>query len=260
MNKNLEEYRYEDLHFNKYIAIEAGIDEAIMLNNFYYWLTKNRANGKNIRDGKVWTYNKLEAFEEMFPFWSIKQIRRILKSLIDNEYLETGNYNKMKNDRTLWYTLTKKGWKLLNPAISDICPNGQNDLPKQTNDICPNGQMSYAQTGTPLPNNKPYNKTNNKKEKGKSEFDEVIEGYTDNNDLQETLIEYIKMRHSIKKPMTTRALKILINKLDKLTSDTEEKIKMLENSIVGCWLTVYELKEKETKILNPHSCEDLIEC
>ena len=43
--------------FNTQHAVQYGLDEAVMLHNLLFWLARNRANGSNINDGKVWTYN-----------------------------------------------------------------------------------------------------------------------------------------------------------------------------------------------------------
>ena len=89
---------------------------------------------------------------------------------------------------------------------------------------------------------------NNKKEKKKKEssLDLIINNYTSNLDLKETLQDFLKMRKSQKKPMTDRALKTLLKKLDTLATTDEEKIDRLEESICNCWLTVYPKKEYRT--------------
>ena len=86
---------------------------------------------------------------------------------------------------------------------------------------------------------------NNKKEKEKkvSSLDEIINNYTSNLDLKETLQDFLKMRKAQKKVMTDRALKTLLNKLDTLATTDEEKIERLEESICNCWLTVYPKKQ-----------------
>ena len=86
---------------------------------------------------------------------------------------------------------------------------------------------------------------NNKKEKEKkvSSLDEIINNYTSNLDLKETLQDFLKMRKAQKKVMTDRALKTLLNKLDTIATTDEEKIERLEESICNCWLTVYPKKE-----------------
>ena len=89
---------------------------------------------------------------------------------------------------------------------------------------------------------------NNKKEKEKkvSSLDEIINNYTSNLDLKETLQDFLKMRKAQKKVMTDRALKTLLNKLDTLATTDEEKIERLEESICNCWLTVYPKKQYNT--------------
>ena len=63
-------------------------------------------------------------------------------------------------------------------------------------------------------NTKNKEKDNNKKEK-ESNLDKIISTYTNNNDLAETIKDFIKMRKAIKKTVTDRALKGILTKLDK---------------------------------------------
>lgn len=60
-------------NFDINIAEKYGINAAIILQNMYYWIEKNRANEKHFHDGYYWTYNSLKAFEELFPYMSTKQ-------------------------------------------------------------------------------------------------------------------------------------------------------------------------------------------
>lgn len=73
----------------------------------------------------------------------------------------------------------------------------------------------------------------------------LIDSYTQNDDLKTTINDFISMRNKIKKPVTQRALKGILNKLDSFTNNDFEKILILENSIENCWLSVYELKNKK---------------
>jgi hypothetical protein len=131
--------------FDVEVATKYGVDEAIMIQNFQFWIFKNKAGEKNQHDGRTWTFNTIKALETIFPFWSVKQIRRVMKSLIDNEILVTGNYNQKGYDQTTWYAF-KDEQKWLEPLILKNCPNGQMELPKRANGI--------AQTGKPIPDNK----------------------------------------------------------------------------------------------------------
>jgi DNA-binding Lrp family transcriptional regulator len=105
----------------------------------------------------------------------------------------------------------------------------------------------------------------NKKEKEnkKSNIDKIIEAYTKNDLLVEAIRDFIKMRSTIKKPLTDRALKGILNKLDAFATNDLDKVEILENSIMNCWQSVFELKNKKvpTKVdtknndlVNPSIC------
>lgn len=84
------------------IAKEIGLNEAIILQQLMYWLSKS----SNMRDGKTWVYKTYDEWAEEFPFWSVSTIRRAIKSLRDMGLVETTDeYNKMQIDNTLWYTI-----------------------------------------------------------------------------------------------------------------------------------------------------------
>lgn len=138
--------------FNYEIAVEYGSDEAIMIKNFLFWIEKNRQRQINFYDARTWTYNSIDSFAALFAFWTKKQVRRILNSLIKKGVLIKGNYNKIAYDRTNWYAFKDENQWFNLPANtsqtrenSDLpkwenadahldgwnCPNGQIDLPKR---------------------------------------------------------------------------------------------------------------------------------
>nr|DAN80044.1 MAG TPA: protein of unknown function (DUF4373) [Caudoviricetes sp.] len=72
----------------------------------------------------------------------------------------------------------------------------------------------------------------------------VVEKYGEDECLTDTFRDFAIMRKAIKKPLTERATKVLLGKLDKLAnSDKELVIKILEQSILNNWQSVYELKD-----------------
>ena len=84
---------------------------------------------------------------------------------------------------------------------------------------------------------------NNKKERKKeTNYDKIINSMVEDEEIKNSIYEFIKMRKLIKKPMTDRALTMLINKLEKLSSDKDIQIKILEKSILKNWTDIYELK------------------
>ena len=91
------------------------------------------------------------------------------------------------------------------------------------------------------------NKQENKQKNNNSDLEVIVEAYTDNKELRETILDFIEMRKSIKKKLTERALKTILNKLDRLAVNDFEKIEILENSIVNCWQGVFEIKKEAHK-------------
>ncbi len=65
-------------------------------------------------------------------------------------------------------------------------------------------------------------------------------------ELKEALKDFEKMRKGIKAPLTDRAKKQILTKLNKLASDTTGKVEVLNQSIVNCWKDVYELHENDS--------------
>ena len=99
--------------FHIEIAKEYGLLEAIIINNLFFWIEKNKANNVNYYDGTYWTYNSIKALNELFPYASERKISYALKHLEEEGIIKTGNYNKLAYDRTLWYAFTEKGISIL---------------------------------------------------------------------------------------------------------------------------------------------------
>lgn len=127
-----------------------------------------------------------------------------------------------------------------------------------------NGGMQLSLMGgikQSLPNNINIDNIidNNIKKKKETELDTIL-NQIENEKLKETLIEFVKMRKSIKKPMTTHALELLIKKLNRTTTDIGVQIQMLEQSILNGWQDVYELKQevKQNKFIKNNYTKEQI--
>ena len=103
-----------------------------MIRSFQFWIELNASNRKHLHGDRWWTYNTPKGLQEQFPFWSRWQIRRILKSLVDQQVLIVGNFNKFKYDRTTWYAFENQE-KWLKPAFWAICGNANMDVAKSLN-------------------------------------------------------------------------------------------------------------------------------
>lgn len=64
-------------------------------------------------------------------------------------------------------------------------------------------------------------------------------------ELNNIFIEYLDLRKKLKCKNTDRAVKLLINELDKY--DDKTKVQMISNSIMNSWKSVYPIKESKQK-------------
>lgn len=92
--------------------------------------------------------------------------------------------------------------------------------------------------------NNTFNNTNIYKEKNikKESVNSVIAEYTENKDLQDALHGFVEMRNKARKPLTVRAMKLSLNKLNELALDDVTKIAIVNQSIVHSWSTFYKLQ------------------
>jgi len=85
-----------------------------------------------------------------------------------------------------------------------------------------------------------------------SPLDEILSEIT-SEELKQTYRDYIEMRNKIKAPMTARALRTLINKVDSLETSIDGKCSLLETAILNNWKSVYAPKEEPKKPQNPRN-------
>lgn len=113
--------------FDSDIAVRVGVREAIFLEAIRYWTEKNKANGKHFHDGRWWTYNSLEAWSKLYPFFSKDQVRTILQNLTKQGLILVGNYNSRAMDRTAWYALSDSAVAMFENSHVDV-----GEIPRQS--------------------------------------------------------------------------------------------------------------------------------
>lgn len=75
--------------------------------------------------------------------------------------------------------------------------------------------------------------------------------YPSDEELNQAFLDYVNMRKEIKRPLTERAVKMAMTKLQNLSSgDNDLAIQILEQSIFNCWLGVFPLREE----MKSYSC------
>ena len=132
---------------------------------------------------------------------------------------------------------------------SDVSTSGNNDVPEsgyngvptgRNNDVPENG---YNGVPTYIKNNNKNINNKNKKKKKDSWFT--------SEKINAAFEDFLKMRKSIKKPATDRAISMLVNKLKELSGDDEElAVAIIDKAILKNWLSFYDLDEDEKRKIN----------
>lgn len=93
--------------------------------------------------------------------------------------------------------------------------------------------------------------TQHKKVKKIKESKESKKSYSDVPELNVALISFTEYRKGIKKPMSDHAVALMVNKLNKMTSNVQEQIEILNQSIVNGWQGIFPLNGKEQRPSRP---------
>ena len=138
------------------------------------------------------------------------------------------------------------GTKATNYKMSTIAKSKQESNQDSTQDSTQvSTQVSKQDSNTLNKLNETKLNLNNEKEINKRKsFEDVFKEKSISDELKKIMNDFIDMRKTIKKPMTSRALELLIDKVRKMTKDEQEQINILNQSIERGWQTIYPLKEE----------------
>ena len=268
--------KYTILGFNQEKALELGfdVDDLLIIRWFVDFYSSSKMIKMNVGD-KTYAWVNYSRVIEDIPVLNMKKdtLSRRMKKICETGIME---HETLKQDGTFsLYKLTDKYDQLISTDKktegtdkktegTDKKTEGTDKKTEGTEKI-PEGYGKNSRPGTEknpeqninlLNNNSikdintystkeellhPKNKDvekNNKKESVNS----VIAEYTENKDLQDALHGFVEMRNKARKPLTARAMKLSLNKLNELALDDVTKIAIVNQSIVHSWLTFYKLQ------------------
>lgn len=178
------------------------------------------------------SYSELESKFKV----SRSKLHAVIKKLTNLEIIKPVRVSKKRGESSIYsyetvYNLSKK---TRTDSRTDIRTNKDSDC-NNLNDL----DRTDIRT-----NSRTYKKENKKEDIkiNKHSFEKTIYAYTQNNDLVEVINDFIKMRRTIKAPLTDRALSMMLGKLDKLADDDDIKIEILEQSIFNTWKGIFPIK------------------
>ena len=85
-------------------AVEFGVNKAILLHNFRFWLGVNQRNNECQRDGATWTFMTSEQIAGAHAYFSESSVARWLKELADQNKIIRRMFGRGYN-RIYWYTM-----------------------------------------------------------------------------------------------------------------------------------------------------------
>ena len=228
-----------ELSFNVELAELAGLDEAVFVHSIGFWLRKNKANRANFTDGRYWTYNTRQALAELFPFWTPRQIDRIVESC-QNKGLLLVAHPEGKTART-WYSLTPEAENYLD---LDLSPNGDK-LSRNGDNLSPNGDK-LSRNGDNALNLKNTKKEQNKTKESARKVSEkvLLEVVGSDPELQKLVIAFIDVRWKIGKPFkSSNGPTAAAGRLKQYSAGQPWKMrKIIQQTLDNEWLTFYALK------------------
>lgn len=84
------------------------------------------------------------------------------------------------------------------------------------------------------------------KEKEKKNIKKKAARYAADDDLNNAIIAFIEFRKKIKKPMTERAVELVLKKLHELSPDIATQIEIINQSILNGWQGIFPLKQEQS--------------
>ncbi|GAA0215147.1 hypothetical protein [Selenomonas dianae] len=178
--------------------------------------------------------------------------RLMLEVGLNSAHTLIENRNLLKRLGFIDFKQGKKGQPTLY-RLNDMCEeegalNALNTAPQTALETASNSALNTAPQTAHIYRQETMTKT--KKEKCKKEntldslLESCLESYTDNAELLEALRGFVEMRREKGRSLTKRALRLNLSKLDKLSSTDEEKIAIVNETVMRGWLGFFPLKQE----------------
>ena len=161
--------------FNLKLAEKYGIEQAILIEQIYWWIHKNDCIlvDDMCHEGKIWCRSTAKGFAKYIPYMKPDKIWRTLRKM-EGTILLVGNFNRQALNQTLWYTFTDEFIEELKKLDYDF-ENFKNAILKNEKSI--NTINSINIDNTIQGSKKRLSNDNQKKEEYSNEFEEFWKVY-----------------------------------------------------------------------------------
>ena len=247
----------QEYHFNAALAQRYGVDGAVFLHAMAFWVAKNKANGRHFHEGRYWTYNTRKALAELFPFWTQRQLERIVNNLRDAGAVLVGNFSEDKADRTLWYALSNDVLEAYGESADPISPNGEMHFTDPCDPFHQTGKCNKETVTNQLyippisPEGGQGRKETKRGRSGKAKeldpearamLNRYVAGDPELTEAMQALME-VRQAPRSKAVNTARAIKTLLTELDKLSGgDRDTRLRIIRKSVMAGWVGLFPLR------------------
>lgn len=178
-------------------ASKYGTLAATLLLNLRNWVKNKAIYRQDFHEGHIWVYYSINDMAQLFPQFTYKQVEKGIAKLIREGALLTGNYNKLKFDRTRWFALTDQedyleAWEIKIPEETSPKNNdGNSPFTQKRSHNLTKGEMTFTQKAATIPS---INTIKNKE----------INTYVNSNELTDDVKNLACKEEETKKEETTK--------------------------------------------------------
>jgi len=144
-------------NFDTEVAEKLGVNAAVIVANLAYLQANREAQGgeKYYMDGRWWVHHTYESLQKVHPYFSVQQIRRIMRGLLESGVIFQRNPDKWKRD-SYWSVVPEFAHVSKSPDASveiDSSQSAKSTVVLHDNNIEQIGNISTKQKNrkTPIP-------------------------------------------------------------------------------------------------------------
>ena len=126
------------------LAAWIGLNEAVFIQQLYYWLSNEKVKG-HVVEGVKWIRNTLPEWQENFPFWDEGTIKRTIANLEEDNLILSCSFK----GRSKWYTINFEKVEAISGPVPRLL--GKANKRKEAREKRPKKEQVSVQN-VPIPN------------------------------------------------------------------------------------------------------------
>ena len=177
--------------------------------------------------------------------WGKEKVRKFLQTLQDDGMIVKISDRKKTTITVVNYGLFQDSNSVSRPPTDHEQTNDRPQADQEQTANRPQADTNNNDNNGDNGNN--GNNEDNGNKKKRADQKQKINYYPLDEKLNQAVLDFIEFRKKIKAPMTEKAVDLMIGKLDKMTNDNNEKIQILEQSIMNGWKGIFALDKKNVE-------------